>query len=330
MLLSFPYYYATRPSAESPVELPVFKLEGTADAAGYIPDDDLVAAVNVALLLGQPLLLTGEPGTGKTQLAYHLSHQFGWGKPLLFEAKSTSTARDLFYTYDALGRFDAKEVGKASKNPADYIEYNALGRAILRSRERSDIERYLPDGYEHDGPKRSVVLIDEVDKAPRDFPNDILTELENLYFKVPQINNTPIEAKKTYRPVVVITSNSEKNLPAAFLRRCTFFNIEFPNDAKLKVILETRAGKFLGSDPFYDEAVFFFAHKLRAAKFDKAPATAELIAWIVYLREVGLAGKKGRSKENRPLLGQSLSALVKSREDQQAATAVLDDWLKAM
>src|SRR5581483_743941 len=229
--MPFPFYQRDRKITVTP-DLPAPALKGLDDWTGYEADEDLEAAVNVALLLGQPLLLTGEPGTGKTQLPFHVSNQFGWGDPLIFEAKSTSTYRDLFYTYDALGRFHAKDIDGASRAARDYIEYNALGRAILRTHERCHVDRYLGAGYRHDGPTSSVVLIDEIDKAPRDFPNDILRELENLYFKVPEIDLEEIRACPDHRIVVVITSNSEKTLPPAFLRRCSFFHIKPPEKNK--------------------------------------------------------------------------------------------------
>jgi MoxR-like ATPase len=327
-MLEFPFYQPGNPLNE-PAELPLHKLEGTEDPAGYQPDEGLTAAVNVALLLGNPLLLTGEPGTGKTLLAYHLARYLKWEPVLLFEAKSTSTARDLFFTYDALGRFESKGEKQSSSDPRDYITYNALGKAILRTRQRSDISRYVPAGYEHDGPRRSVVLIDEVDKAPRDFPNDILAELENRYFKVPQIDNEPIVADHQLRPVVVITSNSEKNLPAPFLRRCAYYHIPPPDAKKLVKILEKRVQVFPGS-ALYRIALSFYT-EARKANMEKPPATAELIAWVVYLKEIAARGKLSEQElfaaPIRRELDHSLTALVKSKEDRELAYEALKRWV---
>ncbi len=306
--MPFPFYARDRKTVVAP-DLPKPALAGLDQWLGYEADEGLETAVNVALLLGQPLLLTGEPGTGKTQLPFHLSNQFGWGDPLIFEAKSTSSYRDLFYTYDALGRFHAKEMPEASKEARDYIEYNALGRAILETREGLEVRRYLGRNAKHYGPKSSVVLIDEIDKAPRDFPNDILREIENLYFKVPEIDLDEIKIDDRYRIVLVITSNSEKNLPPAFLRRCTFYHIDPPDEKKLTRILESRLGDADSEDRLYSKAIATY-QKLRTAGLDKAPATAELLAWVTYLK------RSGAAKSNDPeLIRKSLSVLVKSDED---------------
>jgi MoxR-like ATPase len=314
--MPFPFYERDRKQAADP-NLPTAALRSLDAWTGYEADEDLEAAVNVALLLGQPLLLSGEPGTGKTQLPFHLSNQFGWGDPFVFEAKSTSTYRDLFYTYDALGRFHAKDTPGASIAARDYIEYNALGRAILRTRERKHIEQYLRNDYAHDGPKSSVVLIDEIDKAPRDFPNDILREIENLYFKVPEIDLEEIRADETRRIVVVITSNSEKTLPPAFLRRCTFFHIQPASDEKLAQILTNRLGKLASGDTFYEDALKIY-NNLRKAGLEKSPATAELIAWVAYLRRRQITNLK-----DMEAIRASLCVLVKSEEDRKKASSVI-------
>ena len=128
------------------VKLPLPQRAKQTDPAGYRPDSGLIDAVNVALLLGQPLLLTGEPGTGKTQLANSVAWELGFDPPLMFETKSTNTARDLFYTYDTLSRFHAAQTGEGSQNSLDYISYNALGIAILRSNEAADVKPWLPAG----------------------------------------------------------------------------------------------------------------------------------------------------------------------------------------
>jgi len=313
--MPFPFYIRNRREVHDP-ELPAPALKGADLWTGYEADPELEAAVNVSLLLGQPLLLTGEPGTGKTQLPFHLSNQFGWGDPLVFEAKSSSTYRDLFYTYDALGRFHARGMEGASRAAKDYIEYNALGRAILRTRKKSDVERYLGSGYNHDGPKPSVVLIDEIDKAPRDFPNDILREIENLYFKVPEIDLEEIKADPAHRIAVVITSNSEKSLPPAFLRRCTFFHIKPPSDEKLLQILRNRIGE-METGTFYAAALDFY-NKVLGAGLEKKPATAELIAWVAYLR-----ARQVSDLSNQEILRASLTVLAKSEDDLKKASALV-------
>jgi len=156
---------------------------------GYVASPALRDAVNVAIALGQPLLLTGEPGTGKTRLAFSVAHELGLGRPLIFYTKTTSTARDLFYTYDSLGHFhDAQLKDKQNLNASQYIQYQALGQAIIDSHQQ-----------------RSVVLVDEIDKAPRDLPNDILNELEAMSFTVRETGETHT-AQEVHRPILILTS----------------------------------------------------------------------------------------------------------------------------
>src|SRR5262249_13584621 len=157
---------------------PEFKKPYMDDPEGYIAEDGLRDAVNVALALGQPLLLTGEPGTGKTQLASSLAYELELPGPLVFNTKTTSSARDLFYRYDSLSHF--RDVQFKEKDPIvdHYITYEALGQAILLSLQPNEVKDLLPEKLQGLGPTRSVVLIDEIDKAPRDLPNDVLIEIE--------------------------------------------------------------------------------------------------------------------------------------------------------
>ena len=196
--MSLPYYTGNPENRrqDGAAKLPGSRRARQTDPAGYLPDKGLVDAVNVALLLGQPLLLTGEPGTGKTQLAYSLAWELGFDVPLIFETKSSSTARDLFYGYDTLSRFHAAQTGEGSNASLDYLTWHALGIAILQSRPLTDVEQWLTKDFLYNGPRRSVVLIDEIDKAPRDFPNDLLNEVENLYFRVPELGNARIAASE--------------------------------------------------------------------------------------------------------------------------------------
>jgi MoxR-like ATPase len=175
----------------TPVTLEPLDLNRTREPSGYIADEGSVDAVNVALMLQQPLLLTGEPGTGKTQLAFSVAWQLGLDSPFIFETKSTSVSRDLFYTFDNLRRFQASQVPSESLDPKAYITCKALGLAVLYTLPADQLTEMVSTDASHHEPHRSVVLIDEVDKAPRDFPNDILNELEHLYWKCCNFAVTP-------------------------------------------------------------------------------------------------------------------------------------------
>jgi MoxR-like ATPase len=321
---------------------------------GYVAQPDLVAAVNVALTLGQPLLLTGEPGTGKTQLAYSLAWELGFDKPLKFETKSTTESRDLFYTFDTVGRFHAAQahdrpvgLGKPrlpssgssggavdaqddeSIGPADplrFITYNALGLAIILANERDTVSRILPPGFKHPGPRRSVVLIDEIDKAPRDVPNDVLSEIETMSFRVPELNfNGSIGADSQWRPVVIITSNSEKALPDAFLRRCIYYHVPFP-EAQLPDIVASRIGSRFKGLPLLTEALSLFAF-LRdpALNLRKPPATAELLDWLRYLQQRP-EGLPATLIQDPQLHSSFRTTLLKNKDDQERADDLMKRW----
>ena len=247
-------YYTGDPDnfgKNAPKEIKLTKRTWQDDPRGYIAERGLVDAVNVAILLGQPLLVTGEPGTGKTQLASSIAAELGFESPLKFETKSTSSAKELFYTYDTVRRFHAAQTGVGSDNNIDYITFNALGISILRANDEKDVSKYFTKGFKHGGIRRSIVLIDEVDKAPRDFPNDILNEIEGMYFKIPELNNVIISSDASMRPFVIITSNSEKHLPDAFLRRCIYYHIHFPDKERLLKLLEIRVGKYLANSYYF-------------------------------------------------------------------------------
>jgi len=172
-------------------------------------------------------------------------------------------------------------------NVLDYIDFQALGLAVLLSKPPEEVAAYLKPRDRDRGPRRSVVLIDEIDKAPRDLPNDLLNEIEEMEFTVPEIGKR-FQAEAGYRPIVIITSNTEKNLPEAFLRRCIFYHIEFPNRQRLAEIVRNRINP---SDRLnLEEAIDWFL-KIREKLRDKKPGTAELLAWITILEraEIDLA-----------------------------------------
>ena len=274
----------------------------------YIADPDLKIAAEVALELGQPLLLTGEPGTGKTSFANYLAGKLAprWfagpdaAMPptafdlYKFETKSSSVATDLFYRFDNLRRFHAIHNKELSQVDLDYITFEALGKAILHSLPRNSVSDLLRPNDKHPGPCRSVVLVDEIDKAPRDFPNDLLNEIDRMFFRLPELppRERPggreirtVTADKAWRPIVVLTSNSEKNLPAAFLRRCVFHHIRFPERARaerLGEIVEANLGQAIGT--LARDAIAFFYDLREGHTLDKPPTTYELVQWIRILQ----------------------------------------------
>ncbi|HEY6247325.1 MAG TPA: MoxR family ATPase [Pyrinomonadaceae bacterium] len=273
------------------------------DPSGYIADAGLRNAVNVALVLGQPLLVTGEPGTGKTQLAGSIAHELELDSPLIFHTKTTSSARDLFYRYDALRHFhDANVIKKDMElKVSDYISYEALGLAIRRAMPESENRR------------RSVVLVDEVDKAPRDFPNDILNEIEDFSFTVFETGDV-FKAEESLRPIVLLTSNSEKNLPDAFLRRCVFYNIPAPGHQQLVEIVKNRLDVSAGFAPLVEPLIKHF-EEIRELALKKKPATAELLAWLAVLNRLHTNGELPRGTGEA--LAFTYSILAKNKEDSQ-------------
>ncbi len=293
----------------------------------YIMSEPLKKAVEVAIALNQPLLLTGEPGTGKTLLAYKVAAQLAQqggdyafqDQPLVFHTKTTSSARDLFYTYDALGHFQSSNIQRGPTDPlpqtSDFIELQALGKAIaLTDPTGIDSSNFRTDLGKQ--PKSSVVLIDEIDKAPRDFPNDLLAEIERYQFEIKERDNYLIQRNPQQRVVVIMTSNSEKNLPDAFLRRCVFFHIPFPDKDQLLAIAKSQLGE---ATPFTDELLQELIEKFKAIRnkvVRKQPATAELIAWLrmLELQEIFNVPEAERSERLR----QHLSVLVKTKEDLDA------------
>lgn len=289
----------------------------------YIAEPGLVNAVNVALLLGKPVLLTGEPGTGKTQLAYSLAWELGFGEPLKFETKSTSLARDLFYSFDTVGRFKASE----NRGALSFLTYNAAGKAILFANDEAAVAKYLTTHFVHGGKRRSVILIDEVDKAPRDFPNDILNELEHRRFAIPELGTEEIVAEFEYRPVIVITSNSEKDLPDPFLRRCIYYHLPFPDRETLQNIVVRRLGEFVGpsSALLSDALKLFFSLRDDTTQLRKKPATAELLDWLLALREDHVGNESALSLD---IVKKTLSSLIKTAEDQEKAEKVVERWYR--
>lgn len=311
---------------DTAANLPVAQRSRLMDSSNYIADEGLRDACNVTLLLGQPLLLTGEPGTGKTQFAYNLAWELGFEPPLKFETKSDSVARDLFYIYDALKRFQDIQSGLKTGSILDYITYQALGLAILSTRQPDEICHLVPADFDGKSPQRSVVLIDEVDKAPRDFPNDLLNELEQLYFRVPELGNVKVEVDPALQPLVIITSNSEKDLPDAFLRRCIYYNIPFPESNRLARIIVSHLGANIDiNDVFLQTALDLF-RRFRAPEngLRKKPTTAELLGWVITLQRYGEG--KPNPLDNPDLVLRTLSSLIKTAEDQPKARGVVERW----
>ena len=208
-----------------------------------------------------------------------------------------------------------------------YIAYQALGEAIVRTREPSEVAEYLPSNFMHTQKTRSVVLLDEIDKAPRDFPNDILNEIERMYFRIPELGGVVIEADAALHPVIIITSNSEKDLPDAFLRRCVYYNIPFPGVDRLKRIVSARLGLYAtGSSAFINDALELFNNLRSPANgLRKNPATAELLDWMAALRD--MSGNDENPLTEPDLALRTLGNLIKTAEDQKKAQGIVQRWV---
>ena len=266
-------------------------------AQHYQPDDDLVDAVNVALAVGAPLLLTGEPGTGKTQVAHYLAWYFGIEEQFFkLYVRSTTTAEDLLYSFDAVAYLHAAHDPANQGKTLDRTDFIKSGPLWL--------------AYENENP--AVVLIDEVDKAPRDLPNDLLNVLDQHQFHVPELDKTI--SREGPPPIVIITSNSERRLPEPFLRRCIFHHIEF-NEALVRRAVGARFETDFPNlaDDIREAAIQRFL-EIRGRDVRKKPATAELLVWLTVLATCNdIDIEKVR---DAPLGGlPALSALIKDRDD---------------
>jgi MoxR-like ATPase len=277
-------------------KLPEALTDFRASAPYFQLDAGLETAVNMALAVGAPLLLTGEPGTGKTQVAFFLGWYFGI--PVFeYQVRSTSTAEDLKYDFDAVGYL------RAAQHPSEEDR--------RRARHEFLTERALWQAYRCGSD--AVLLVDEIDKAPRDFPNDLLQELGTHRFKHP-FKDEPIEPATGRPPVVIITSNAERRLPDAFLRRCIAHHIELTEDLVARAV-EARVADFprLDGETRAEALKRFWELRGPAHNLQKRPSTAELLVWLTILSARGVMAEALRTAALPEIPG--LAALVKDRDD---------------
>lgn len=304
-------------------ELPRASYDPRRDAPEhYVTGAGLRDAVNIALHLARPLLVTGEAGTGKTQLAYRMAYELTpqTPEPLRFQTKARAEANDLFYRYDALRHFQEVQVNQnRAARTRDFLRIEALGIAILRScADRELANSYLDEKWRTSAPVRSVVLIDEIDKAPRDLPNDLLAEIETMSFEIKETGER-FQAAPEFKPVVLLTSNSERDLPDAFLRRCVYYHIPPPSRETLRAIVLKRAQPGAAFSPdMLDHALDKF-QEIRDRVSKKKPSTDELIAWVRVLDALKLDPKNPKPGE-REALAFSYSVLVKDAGDLETLT----------
>ena len=233
-------------------------------ASRYVADPELIASVNAAIALQRPLLVKGEPGTGKTLLAHAVAEALGM-ELLSWHVKSTTRAVDGLYVYDVVQRLNDSRFGDRDVSDLRrYIKMGVLGQAF-----RSD--------------RPVVVLIDEIDKADLEFPNDLLRELDEMAFTIPELDET-VTAR--HRPVVIITSNAEKELPDAFLRRCVFHFVGFPDRERMERIVRVHHPAL--SDKLLDAALERFYALRKTSGLRKPPSTSELVDWLTVLVRSGL------------------------------------------
>ncbi|MBQ8188520.1 MAG: MoxR family ATPase [Lachnospiraceae bacterium] len=251
----------------------------------YVASRELLASVNVAIALEKPLLIKGEPGTGKTMLAKAVANSLG-KKLIIWNIKSTTKAQDGLYMYDTIQRLYDGQFGEEGVD--DIARYIKLGK--------------LGEAFEED--EQVILLIDEIDKADLEFPNDLLWELDQMEFYIHETKRT-VKAKK--RPIVIITSNAEKELPDAFLRRCIFHYIDFPDEELMEQIVRTHYPDVEANLLKNAMDVFYNIRAIRDVR--KKPSTSELIDWINALQMNGI--EPDRIRAELPFVG----VVVKKDED---------------
>jgi MoxR-like ATPase len=264
------------------------RFEGTSD---YIATEDLRVAVNAAIVLERPLLIKGEPGTGKTVLAHEVARALGTNL-LEWHIKSTTKAQQGLYEYDAVSRLRDSQLGDERVHDIrNYIKRGKLWEAFTAD-------------------KRPVLLIDEIDKADIEFPNDLLQELDRMEFHVYETGET---IKAENRPVVIITSNNEKELPDAFLRRCFFHFIKFPDAETMRDIIEVHFPGLKGR--LVNEALNIFYQVRDVPGLKKKPSTSELLDWIKLLLNEDVTPETLRQKDPTKVIPPLHGALLKNEQD---------------
>ncbi|MCE4225368.1 MoxR family ATPase [Methylobacterium sp. C25] len=257
----------------------------------YVATSDLTTAVNAAIVLERPLLVKGEPGTGKTVLAEEIAK--GLGAPLLtWHIKSTTKAQQGLYEYDAVSRLRDSQLGDPRVSEiSNYIRRGKLWEAFAAE-------------------ARPVLLIDEIDKADIEFPNDLLTELDRMEFHVYETGET---VKAARRPIVIITSNNEKELPDAFLRRCFFHYIKFPDAETLQQIVDVHYPGI--KHRLVEEALRVFLETREVPGLKKKPSTSELLDWLKLLVSEDVQPETLRERDSRKLIPPLHGALLKNEQD---------------
>jgi MoxR-like ATPase len=266
----------------------MMKFTGT---KSYVATEDLKVAVNAAITLERPLLIKGEPGTGKTVLALEVAKALG--APLIeWHIKSTTKAQQGLYEYDAVSRLRDSQLGdERVKDISNYIKRGKLWDAFT-------------------SPKRPVLLIDEIDKADIEFPNDLLQELDRMEFFVYETGET-IKARQ--RPIVMITSNNEKELPDAFLRRCFFHYIKVPDPETMRAIVEVHFPGLKGM--LVSDALKIFYDVREVPGIKKKPSTSELLDWLKLLMNEDIGPEALREKDPKKLIPPLHGALLKNEQD---------------
>ena len=259
----------------------------------YIATDDLSLSVNAAIALERPLLIKGEPGTGKTMLALEVAKSLDL--PLIeWHIKSTTKAQQGLYEYDAVTRLRDSQVGdERVKDISNYIQKGKLWEAFTSE-------------------KQAVLLIDEIDKADIEFPNDLLQELDRMEFYVYETKET---VKATTRPIVIISSNNEKELPDAFLRRCFFHYISFPDRETMKEIIKVHHPKV--KEKLVKEALDIFFDVRKVPGLKKKPSTSELVDWLKLLMADDLPDEILKNRDPSKAIPPLYGALVKNEQDVQ-------------